>query len=108
MLADRVDLMSCVKGNVCAAEREQSRHRGRESDCRSSRTELDREDCVPCEILISFFAFAVFAVRVELFSCVKINVCAAERQPHRRRGSKSDCKSSHTELKRRDSVPCES
>jgi hypothetical protein len=57
MLADRVDLMLCVKGNVRAAEREQNRRRGRESVCRSSHTELDREDCVPCEILISFFCF---------------------------------------------------
>ena len=31
------------------------RRRGRESVCRSSHTELDREDCVPCEISISFF-----------------------------------------------------
>jgi hypothetical protein len=54
MLADRVELICCVKVNVCAAEREQSRRRGRESDCTSSHTELGREDIEPCEILISF------------------------------------------------------
>jgi hypothetical protein len=54
-----------------------------------------------------FFGCAVYAERVALVSCVKINVCPAGRQPYRDRWGESVCTSSQTELQRRDSPPGE-
>jgi hypothetical protein len=96
-----------VRGDVRAAERQPHRRRGSESDCNSSHTQLKRGDSVPCEILISFVVCTIFAARVVLVSGLRSNVRGTGRQPDRRRGSESDCTSSHTELQRRDSAPGE-